>query len=84
MKRREITRREWLQRSAAGGVMAAIPFGLVGGKLYAADWAASPNRQSAAKGGDVVNPLKPPADGSTIPVAFALSDGAVIIDFCGP
>jgi len=83
MKRKEITRREWLQRSAAGGVMAAIPFGLVGGKLYAADWAASAGLQSA-KGGDVVNPLKPPAGSSTIPVAFAVSDGAVIIDFCGP
>jgi len=30
-----------------------------------------------------VNPLKPPVQGS-IPVAFLVSDGAVIIDFCGP
>ena len=29
------------------------------------------------------NPLKPPAQGS-IPVAFLVSDGAVVIDFCGP
>jgi transcriptional regulator GlxA family with amidase domain len=29
------------------------------------------------------NPLKPPANGS-IPVAFLISEGAVIIDFCGP
>jgi putative intracellular protease/amidase len=29
------------------------------------------------------NPLKPPAQGS-IPVAFLISEGAVIIDFCGP
>jgi transcriptional regulator GlxA family with amidase domain len=29
------------------------------------------------------NPLKPPAQGS-IPVAFVISEGAVIIDFCGP
>ncbi|MGA2420096.1 MAG: DJ-1/PfpI family protein [Candidatus Acidiferrum sp.] len=29
------------------------------------------------------NPLVPPAQGS-IPVAFPISDGAVIIDFCGP
>src|SRR3984893_16577261 len=29
------------------------------------------------------NPLKPPAQGQ-IPVAFVISDGAVIIDFCGP
>ena len=31
----------------------------------------------------VTNPLKPPAQGS-IPVAFLLSDGAVMIDFSGP
>jgi putative intracellular protease/amidase/YHS domain-containing protein len=84
MSRREITRRELLRRTAVGGVMAAVPFGLVGGELYAADWARSSNRQSAAKGGDVVNPLKPPTDGGSIPVAFAVSEGAVIIDFCGP
>jgi transcriptional regulator GlxA family with amidase domain len=29
------------------------------------------------------DPLKPPTQGS-IPVAFVISDGAVIIDFCGP
>jgi transcriptional regulator GlxA family with amidase domain len=29
------------------------------------------------------SPLKPPANGS-IPVAFLISEGAVIIDFCGP
>jgi len=84
MGRREFTRREWLQTSAVGGVIAAIPFGLVGDELYAADWGHSSNRQAAAKGGDVVNPLKPPADGGRIPVAFAISHGAVIIDFCGP
>jgi YHS domain-containing protein/putative intracellular protease/amidase len=31
----------------------------------------------------VLNPLKPPASGS-IPVAFLISDGAVMIDFAGP
>ena len=29
------------------------------------------------------SPLKPPAHGS-IPVAFVISEGAVVIDFCGP
>ena len=29
------------------------------------------------------NPLKPPAQGQ-IPIAFVISEGAVIIDFCGP
>lgn len=31
----------------------------------------------------VPNPLQPPAEGS-IPVAFLLSDNAVVIDFAGP
>jgi len=38
-------------------------------------------RSSAAE--SVVNPLTPPATG-TIPVAFLISDGAVVIDFAGP
>ncbi len=38
-------------------------------------------RASAAE--SVVNPLTPPATG-TIPVAFLISDGAVVIDFAGP
>jgi YHS domain-containing protein/putative intracellular protease/amidase len=41
--------------------------------------AAAQQEQSAA----IANPLKPPAQGS-IPVAFLLSDGAVMIDFSGP
>jgi putative intracellular protease/amidase/YHS domain-containing protein len=39
----------------------------------------SGDNQQASK----ANSLKPPAKGS-IPVAFVISDGAVIIDFCGP
>jgi putative intracellular protease/amidase/YHS domain-containing protein len=37
----------------------------------------------AAAAGAPVAPLKPPATGS-IPIAFLLSDGAVVIDFTGP
>lgn len=84
MKRREITRRELLQGSAALGCMAAVPLSLVGGKPYTAGWMQRPRGQAAAKSGIVVDPLTPPADGSSILVAFAISDGAVIIDFCGP
>ena len=40
-----------------------------------------PQRASAAE--TVLNPLTPPATG-TIPVAFLISDGAVVIDFAGP
>jgi len=68
-------RRELLQKSAAFGLFAATPFP-PGAKSSAI--AADLNR-SAAKAG----PLKPPAHGS-IPVAFLVSEGAVLIDFCGP
>jgi hypothetical protein len=40
-------------------------------------------RQRVSAAETVVNPLTPPASG-TIPVAFLLSDGAVVIDFAGP
>ena len=37
----------------------------------------------ASAGNAPPNPLAPPAD-SPIPVAFLISEGAVVIDFCGP
>jgi putative intracellular protease/amidase/YHS domain-containing protein len=39
--------------------------------------------QRARAANTVANPLTPPAKG-TIPVAFLISDGAVVIDFAGP
>lgn len=68
-------RRELLQRSAAFGLFAAIPFPAAA-KLRAIASDASNSTANAS-------PLKPPAQGS-IPVAFLVSDGAVVIDFCGP
>jgi putative intracellular protease/amidase/YHS domain-containing protein len=75
-------RRELLQRSAAFGFMAAIPFSIRGKKP---DYRSvqSSNDIPLAQSTVVPNPLKPPAQGS-IPVAFLVSEGAVIIDFCGP
>jgi putative intracellular protease/amidase/YHS domain-containing protein len=76
-------RRELLQGSAAFGFMAALPLSAVS-KLRArsspaeASSYADENKPSANP-----NPLKPPAHGS-IPVAFLISENAVIIDFCGP
>ena len=65
-------RRELLQGAAAIGMLAA---------LRGSSAAAQPG---TAKGSSVgPAPLKPPAKGS-IPVAFLISDGAVVIDFCGP
>jgi transcriptional regulator GlxA family with amidase domain/YHS domain-containing protein len=40
-------------------------------------------KSATGKNKPVSNPLTPPAEGS-IPVAFPISDHAVIIDFCGP
>jgi transcriptional regulator GlxA family with amidase domain len=74
MKNKNLSRRELLQASAALGCLAATPFSTAAWELRTAD----PHSSSA-----VANPLKPPAEGS-IPVAFLVSDGAVIIDFCGP
>jgi transcriptional regulator GlxA family with amidase domain len=63
-------RREFVGRSAACSVVAAWP------------WTALDDNEGQA----VAPPssrLEPPAHGS-IPVAFLISEGAVVIDFCGP
>jgi len=62
-------RRELLGWSAATCLMAC-----------AAPAVSTPARASDAAGS---NPLTPPAQGS-IPVAYLISEGAVVIDFCGP
>jgi putative intracellular protease/amidase/YHS domain-containing protein len=68
-------RREFLQKSAAIGIFAAIPSAALAGSAGKTD---GRNANAVA-----VVPLEPPAEGS-IPVAFLVSDGAVVIDFCGP
>jgi len=74
-------RRELLKKSAALGFMAAAPFSAFGkGCTNLGEWDASGGDE---KSSGKPNPLKPPAEGD-IPVAFLISDGAVIIDFCGP
>ncbi len=69
-------RRDFLKSSAGLGLMAALPasarLAFPGGLV-----------SDAATANVPASPLKPPAEGS-IPVAFLLSDGAVVIDFCGP
>jgi putative intracellular protease/amidase/YHS domain-containing protein len=81
-----MNRRELLQRSAVLGVAAALPFG--GGNLDAGAATASAasgaeKNSPASQPNDGPSPLVPPATG-TIPVAFVISDGAVVIDFTGP
>lgn len=73
-------RRELLQRAGACGLLAAMPFSAAR-KLFA-----SPGPRQGDSGHRPMaktSPLTPPAQGS-IPVAFLLSEGAVVIDFCGP
>jgi putative intracellular protease/amidase/YHS domain-containing protein len=67
-----MNRRELL-RSAALGLTAAGSLSLRGA---AATF-------GAPGAGTVLNPLSPPANGP-IPVAFLISEDAVVIDFCGP
>lgn len=75
-------RRELLQGAAALGFIAAMPSAAA--KLFASSRAAAaPTNARAKTTPDRPNPLVPPAHGS-IPVAFLLSDEAVVIDFCGP
>jgi transcriptional regulator GlxA family with amidase domain len=65
-----MNRRDLLKRSTALGLAAALP-----------RWAANTFAAEAADAAST--PLKPPAEGP-VPVAFLVSDGAVVIDFCGP
>ncbi|HUO15139.1 MAG TPA: DJ-1/PfpI family protein [Verrucomicrobiae bacterium] len=69
-----MNRRELIQRSATLGLTAVGTLALPGVAAATFD---------AAKESAPPNPLTPPANAS-IPVAFLISEGAVVIDFCGP
>jgi YHS domain-containing protein/putative intracellular protease/amidase len=75
-------RKEWFKGIVAFGFVAAI---LLLGKLFSANLGTVevPNGADGNKPAPLSNPLTPPAHGS-IPVAFLISDGAVMIDFAGP
>ncbi len=78
-----MNRRELLKRSAALGFVAGIPT-LAAGKLFAGvGTAKAKSSTDQYRPVDRPNPLAPPAKGA-IPVAFVVSEGAVVIDFCGP
>jgi putative intracellular protease/amidase/YHS domain-containing protein len=75
--------RELLKTAAEFGLLAVTAF-LVIGELSASPALAKASGSSAgSKSAINANPLKPPAQGN-IPVAFLISDGAVMIDFAGP
>jgi transcriptional regulator GlxA family with amidase domain/YHS domain-containing protein len=69
-----MNRRELLKHSAALGLTAVGSLTLPGAAAATLDAA----RESIAP-----NPLTPPSN-APIPVAFLISEGAVVIDFCGP
>jgi transcriptional regulator GlxA family with amidase domain/YHS domain-containing protein len=66
-----MNRRHLLKTAAALSVASAVPL-----------WALHQNVAANEKIPDDLSPLTPPSDG--VPVAFLLSDGAVMIDFAGP
>jgi putative intracellular protease/amidase/YHS domain-containing protein len=91
-----MNRRELLKKSLAAGFAAGVP-SLSAARLLADDRSndrAEGRTEDRGFSGSAVdnspgqreskpNPLTPPAKGP-IPVAFLISDGAVVIDFCGP
>jgi putative intracellular protease/amidase/YHS domain-containing protein len=78
-----MNRRELLKRSAGLGLMAGIP-ALAAGKLFSGvGTAKAESGTDKDRPVDRPNPLVPPTKGP-IPVAFVVSDGAVVIDFAGP
>ena len=79
MARRDLTRRQLLQGSAVLGFAATFPFSRGAG----ARGGQQGNSPAPSHTANAANPLAPPATGK-IPVAFVISDGAVVIDFCGP
>ncbi len=76
-----MNRRNLLKSSAALGFASALPT-LAAARLFASS-AAGQSQTDKNHPAATSNPLIPPAKGS-IPVAFPISDGAEVIDFCGP
>jgi len=78
-----LNRRELFKRAVDFGLRGAIALFVIS-ELSAN---AAPAETAGSSGDNqkavTTNPLKPPAKGD-IPVAFIISDGAVVIDFCGP
>jgi transcriptional regulator GlxA family with amidase domain len=65
-----MNRRSFVTSSALFGLAANLP-------------TARPAQNDPERHSTAASPLKPPVHGS-IPVAFVISEGAVVIDFCGP
>jgi transcriptional regulator GlxA family with amidase domain len=71
-------RRTFIARGSAAGLLVAAGASASSGQQKAAS-----SDQSAADRGALTGKLTPPVSGR-IPVAFAITAGATVIDFCGP
>ena len=77
-----ITNRRLLNPAAELGLLAAIALTVLG-QLWGSSPVKAPSGREDNPSAVTTNPLKPPAQGS-MPVAFLISEGAVMIDFTGP
>jgi len=75
--------RELLKTAAKFGWVAVIALSVVGDLSASSVPAEATSNFDGGNKAPKANPIKPPEKGS-IPVAFLVSGGAVIIDFCGP
>jgi len=78
-----MNRKNLVNAAAKRGLIAALALFVIG--QFSASAASTETTSSSGdnKQAGKANSIKPPAQGQ-IPVAFVISDGAVIIDFCGP
>ena len=75
--------RELLKAAAKFGLVAVIALSVFGDLFASSAPAEATSSFDGSNKAPKANSIKPPAQGS-IPVAFLVSEGAVIIDFCGP
>ena len=77
-----MNRRELIQKTSLLGLFGAVPVVFADAKATRIVNARR-GSESASDNASGITPLVPPAHGS-IPVAFVISEGAAIVDFCGP
>src|SRR5436190_19494381 len=77
-----INRNDLVNTAARSGLIAALALFAIG-QLSANAAPIETTGSSGDNKASKANSLKPPAQGQ-IPVAFVISEGAVVIDFCGP
>jgi len=78
-----INRKDLVNAAARSGLIAALALFVISQLSANAAPIETTDSSGDNKQASKANSLKPPAQGQ-IPVAFVISDGAVIIDFCGP